>query len=141
VVPRLEPVLIAFFLATWIVDLLAVVGLIDLRGSLDLALYPLYSISAAGGWLAGIVYVRRAGGIPPLLRRRIFLIYFLGPTGLLYLLRAMAPLEVQRSAPLVPLYSFGVWSVFFLVQVFLMPHPHSRRSLRGDRDGEPPVLP
>ncbi len=130
---RLEPVLVAFFLATWIVSLLAVLGLVDLRGSLDLALYPLYSIAAAGGWLAGNVYVVRARGIPAPLRRRIFLVYFLGPPGVLYLLRAMASLEVQRAAPLVPFYSFGVWSVFFLVQVFLMPHPAARRSVRRRR--------
>jgi glycine cleavage system H protein len=97
-------------------------------------------------WTAGHVYLVRARGIPPPLRRRIFLVYFLGPPGLLYLLRAMASLEVHRSAPFVPFYSFGVWSVFFLVQVFLMPHPDARRSLRprdrdAGRDGEPPVLP
>ena len=88
----------------------------------------------------------RARGIPAPLRRRIFLVYFLGPPGALYLLRAMASLEVQRAAPLVPFYTFGVWSVFFLVQVFLMPHPVRRRSLRAgerdtDRDGDPPVVP
>jgi hypothetical protein len=145
-VSRLEPVLVAFFLATWIVSLLAVLGLVDLRGSLDLALYPLYSIAAAAGWLAGNVYVVRARGIPSPLRRRIFLVYFLGPPGVLYLLRAMASLEIQRAAPLVPFYSFGVWSVFFLVQVFLMPHPAARRSVRAgerdtDRDGDPPLVP
>jgi hypothetical protein len=90
--------------------------------------------------------VARARGIPLPLRRRIFLVYFLGPLGLIYLLRLMASLEVHRAAPFVPFYSFGVWSVFFLVQVFLMPHPEWRRSPRprhrdSDRDGEPPVLP
>jgi hypothetical protein len=144
-VSRLEPVLVALFLAAWIVDLLAVLGLVDLRGNLDLELYPLYSIAAAGGWLAGHVYVARARGIPKPLRRRIWLVYFLGPPSLLYLLRAMAPLEVHRAAPFVPVYAFGVWSVFFLVQVYLMPHPAARRSLRAgddaDRNGDPPVLP
>ena len=57
-VTRVEPILVAFFLATWIVVLLAVLGVVDLRGRLDLALYPLYSTAAAAGWLAGIVYVR-----------------------------------------------------------------------------------
>jgi hypothetical protein len=146
VVARVEPILVAFFLATWIVVLLAVLGLVDLRGSLDLALYPLYSTAAAAGWLAGQVYVTRARGIPRPIRRRIWLVYFLGPPGLLYLLRSMAPVEMQQAAPLVPFYAFGVFTVFFVVQVSLMPHPQSRRSSRvgdrdSDQDGEPPVLP
>lgn len=145
-VSRFEPVLVAFFLATWTVDLLAVLGLVDLRGSFDLPLYPLYSTAAAAGWLAGIVYVARARGVVGALRRRIWLVYFLGPPGLLYLLRWMASVEAQRAAPLVPFYSFAVFSVFFLVQVYLMPHPrlpgsHPAGERRRDQDGEPPVVP
>jgi hypothetical protein len=150
VVSRVEPVLVAFFLAAWIVDLLAVLGLVDLRGSFDLALYPLYSLAAAGGWLAGQVYVVRARGIPAAIRRRIWVVYYLGPPGVLYLLRAMASVEVHRAAPFVPLYTFGVWTIFFMVQVHLMPRWLGTRSPRstghsddrsGDRDGDPPVLP
>ena len=141
---RFEPVLVAFFLATWIVDLLAVTGVVDLRGNLELGLYPLYSTAAATGWLAGNIYVARSRGLPRAWVRRIRLVYFLGPPGLLYLLRAMASAETQRAAPLVPLYSFGVFSVLFLVPV-LLPRAPARRSFRpGDRDdedGDPPVVP
>lgn len=143
---RVEPVLVAFFIATWSVDLMAVVGLVDLRGNLELGLYPLYSTAAATGWVAGNIYVARGQGLPRPLRRRILLVYYLGPPGLLYLLRAMASLETQRAAPLVPIFSFGVFSVLFLVPV-LMPRAPSRRSFRAgdrdddDRDGKPPVVP
>ena len=145
-VSRVEPILVAFFLATWIVALLAVLGLVDLRGSLDLALYPLYSLAAAAGWAAGIAYVSRSRGLPAVIRRRVWLVYFLGPPGLLYVVRAMAPIEMHRAAPFVPFYSFGVFSIFFLVQVYLMPHPQRRPALGSgdagrDRDGEPPVVP
>ena len=136
-VSRLEPILVAFFLATWIVNLLAGVGLVDLASGFNLALYPLYSLAGAMGWAAGMVYVSRSRGLDAQLRWRIWLIYFMGPPGLLFLLRAMASLEVQRAAPLVAIYAFGVYSVFFLVQVRLMPHPRVRPSTGGsdsDRD-------
>jgi hypothetical protein len=144
-VSRLEPVLLAFFLATWVVDLLAVLGVVDLRGSLDLALYPLYSAAAAAGWLAGTVFMVRALRVPRPFRRTVLLMYFLGPPGVLFLLRSMAPVEAQRAAPLVPLYSFGVFTVFFLVPL-LLPTTASGRTYRSrrrddDRDGDPPVLP
>ena len=141
---RFEPLLVAFFLATWIVDLLAIVGLVELQENLDLGLYPLYSTAAAIGWIAGNIYVARSRGLPPALRRRILLVYFLGPPGILYLLRAMAPVETQRAAPLVPIYAFGVFGVLFLVPV-LLPRPPPRRSFRkgdgGERNGDPPVVP
>jgi hypothetical protein len=148
-VSRVEPILVAFFLATWTVDLLAVLGLVELRGSLDLALYPLYSIAAAAGWLAGLIYVARSRGVTGVLRRRIWLVYFLGPPGVLYLLRWMASVEVQRAAPLVPFYSFAVFSIFFLVQVHFIPHPQppswrggdGSGEQRSDRNGDPPVVP
>jgi hypothetical protein len=152
-VSRFEPVLVGLFLAAWMVDLLAVLGIVDLRGSLELGLYPLYSTAAAAGWVAGNIYVARGRRLPLPLRRRIRLVYLLGPPGVLFLLRAMASAEAQRAAPLVPLYSFGVFSVFFLVPV-LVPRAPRRRSFRvgdpdpdrdrrgvNDRDGDPPVVP
>jgi hypothetical protein len=42
-----------------------------------------------------------------------------GPPSLLYILRALAPQAVQHAAPLVPLYSFVVYALFFLVPVTL----------------------
>jgi hypothetical protein len=130
-VVRLEPVLVAFFLATWVVALLALVGLVDLAGSLELGLYPLYSTAAASGWIAGNLYVARSGGVARRLRRRILLVYFLGPPGLVYLLRAMATEAVQQSAPLVPLFAFGVFAVLFLVPVLLPRTPRTPRAHGG----------
>ena len=129
----IEPILVAFFLATWSIDLLAVLGIVDLRGSLEVGLYPLYSTAAASGWLAGNLYVARSTGLPSLLKRKLWLVYFLGPPGFLYLLRAMASAETQRAAPLVPLYALGVFGVLFLVPV-LLPRPPPRRSFRAARD-------
>ncbi|HVR28734.1 MAG TPA: hypothetical protein VMS86_04305 [Thermoanaerobaculia bacterium] len=123
---RFEPLLVAFFLAAWLVDLLAILGLVELQGSLDLGLYPLYSTAAAIGWISGNIYVARSRGLPEALRRRILLVYFLGPPGIVYLLRAMAPAEAQQAAPLVSLFAFGVFSALFLVPV-LLPRPPARR--------------
>ena len=137
--PRFEPVLVASFLAAWVVDLLAVLGVVDLRGSLELGLYPLYSIAAAAGSVAGNLCMLRGRRLPTPLRRRLQVIYLLGPPGVLFLLRAMAPIEAQRAAPLVPFYSFGVFIVFFLVPVLMWRAPSERGV--DDRDGDPPVVP
>ncbi len=117
---RFEIVLLGLFLACWVVILTAMLGVVRLAGSLPLSLYALYGVAAALGWLAGNVYVRRRRGLAPPLRRRLLLIFFLGPTGLLYLLRAMAPTAQQLAAPFVPLYAFGVYAVFFFVPVALL---------------------
>ena len=130
-VSRLEPILVALFLATWFVNLLDVVGAVELASGFNLALYPLYSLAAAMGWGAGLVYVTRAHRLPAELRRRVWMVYFMGPPGILFLVRAMAALEVQRAAPLVPVYAWGVYAVFVLVQVRWMPHPHLHRSAGG----------
>ncbi len=47
------------------------------------------------------------------------LVYLLGTPGLLYLVRALAPLPSQAFAPLAPLYASGVLAIFFLVPVTL----------------------
>jgi hypothetical protein len=142
---RFEPVLVAFFLAIWVVVLLAVLGVVDMRGNLELGLYPLYSVASALGWIAGNMYSQRSSGLPRTLRRRVWVVYYLGPPGIVYLLRLMASPESQRAAPLVPFYAFGVFSALFLVPV-LIPNAPGRRRLRADyrRDGEdddPPVVP
>ncbi|MDX1384483.1 MAG: hypothetical protein R3190_12605, partial [Thermoanaerobaculia bacterium] len=105
---RLELVLVAFFLATWIVDFLALVGVVRLAGSLEVGLYPLYTVAAASGWIAGNIYVPRSRDLPKALRRRFFLVYFVGPLGFVYLLRSMAPIELQKLGPFVPLWGVGV---------------------------------
>lgn len=120
---RLEPMLVGLFLACWLLAFLSAVGVISLAGSLSLSLYGLYSTAAALGWLAGNVYVHRVRRLNPprTLRRRVLLVYWLGPPGVVHLLRAMAPAFQQAAAPLVPLYSLAVSSVFFLVPVVLRP--------------------
>jgi len=108
-------------------------GGVPLAGSLDLGFYPFYAIAAVSGWLAGNVYVARSAGLPRELRRRVLLVYLVGPPGLLYLLRAMAPEAAQMAAPLVPLYAFGVFAVFFYVPVTLR-----RSTTRRERPRFPP---
>ena len=114
---RTEVVVLALFLACWLVSALAWTGLIDLSGMLEMALYPLYTVAAVVGWLSGNVYVHRSTRVGTTLRPLLLIVYFLGPLGVLYLLHAMATAEARAAAPFVPLWSFGVFSIFFLVPV------------------------
>lgn len=120
---RFEPVLLALFLACWLVDLLVLLRVVRLAGMLPLTLYGLYSVAVAFGWLFGNIYVRRRRGLPPPVRRRILILYFMGPPGILYLLRYMTPLFLQQAAPFVPLYAFCVFAILFLVPVTLLKLP------------------
>lgn len=122
---RVEPALIGLFLASWLGALLGQLGVLDLAGTLPLAFYPYFSLAAGLGWLAGNVYVHRRRSVPKALRRRLMLIYLVGPPGILYLVRAMAPVVDQTVAPLVPLLGFGVFTVFFAVPVSLAPRPRA----------------
>jgi hypothetical protein len=101
---RFEPILLALFFAAWIGALLHGVGVLSLAGSLPLALYPYFILAATLGWTMGNVYVTRRRGLPG---------------ELLYLARSMAPEAEQRMAPLVPIFAFAVFGVFFLVPVSL----------------------
>lgn len=112
----------ALFLACWAVVLLVLLGLVP-RADFPLGLYPLYSLASVLGWAAGNLYVHRGRRFPDAIRRRVLLVYYLGPQGLVYLLRFMAPMESQQAAPLVPLWAFGVFSIFFLVPVKLIRVP------------------
>ena len=132
---RLEPALIGLFLAAWLSALLGQVGLLDLAGSLRLAFYPFFSLAGAMGWVAGNVYVHRRRGLPKPLSRRLLLIWVVGPPGILYLVRGMAPAAEQAIAPLVPLLGFGVYSVFFAVPVTLAPRTPPPRPPRIGRPG------
>ena len=120
---RVEPFLLGLFLACWALGLAYSAGFLSPPGTLALSFYGLFTIAAALGWLAGNIYMARSRGILRPARRTFFLLYFLGPPGLLYLLRLLAPLEQQAIAPLVPLYSFGVFATFFLVPVTLRRTP------------------
>lgn len=132
---RFEPILAAFFLATWIVGLLSLFRLIDSSGALRISLYPLFSIAAAVGWVFGNAYRVRSRRLPSILRRGVFVVYYVGPLGFLVFLRSMAPRLEQAAAPLVPLYSWIVFSVLFLVPIVLRRTASKRRTLKiGDRD-------
>ena len=120
---RLEPILLGFFFASWLAVLLEGVGLVPLAGTLLLLPQTLYLIAVATGWLSGNLYVRRRARVPRELRWRFLVTYLLGPSGLFFLLWAMAPDSFQASAPLVPLYAFGTSSVLFLVPVVLRRWP------------------
>ena len=106
-----------FFLACWVVYLLAWAGEGDHAGRLPLALYPLYSAASALGWGAGMVYVQLTRPLPRRARRRTFLLSFFAPPGLLFLLWALTPTAAQQAAPLVPLYALGVFAILFAVPV------------------------
>ena len=114
---RWELVLLGLFLACWLVYLLAVFRVVMPDGTLALGFYPYYSVAVATGWAAGNLYVFRSRDLDPesQSRRRLQAGYFLAPLGLLLLLKAMMPLDFQKGAPLVGLYAFCVYSIFFVV--------------------------
>ncbi len=116
---RLEIVLAALFLASWLAVALEVLGLVSLSGSLPLSLYGYYAFAGALGWLAGNLYVRRARGLPRPLRRGMLARYLAGTPSLLYLVRAMAPMAAKLSAPFVPLYALAPFLMLFMVPVTL----------------------
>jgi len=115
----LEIVLLGLFLAAWLVLVLSWLHLVTLPGSAPVPLYRFFSFASALGWAAGTLYIQRGRKLADPERRRLRWVYYLGPQGLVYLLRAMAPLVDQRAAPLVPLWAFGVYTVFFLVPVWV----------------------
>ena len=124
---RWERTLLVLFTACWALALAHYFGLISLAGRLPLSLYGLYSTAVASGWLFGNVYARRRARLPPPFKRRVLLLYYLGPPGILYLLRALAPARDQLAAPLVPLYALGVYTVLFLVPLTITWAPGGRR--------------
>ena len=111
--------LLGVFLAVWTVALASILGLLPTAGLFDLSLYQLYGVAAALGWLAGNVYVTRGRRVPKLLRRRLLLVYLLGPPGIIYLLRSLASMVTQAQAPFAAIYACGVFFVLFLVPVTL----------------------
>ncbi len=121
---RREVILLALFLACWVMSLLSFTRILSLAGSLPLSLYSYYAVAVALGWGFGILYFRRTYELPAPVRRRFLLIYYLGPPAILGVLRSMAPWADQRAAPLVPLYAFAVFSILFLVPVTMkFPRP------------------
>lgn len=133
---RLELVFVSLWLASWIVSLLAVAGKVSLAGRLPLELYPLYTMSAAAGWVMGNIWVQRTKALSLPLARRFWALYFFGPPGILYLLRLMAPEGDQLARPMVPIYSFFVFAMLFLVPVTLRSRENKRPQLRIGGDAE-----
>ena len=127
---RLELALLAVFSAIWILAILAGLGVLPLAGILDLDLYRYYSISAVLGWVAGNIYVSRTSAYQPRFRRPLLLSYLIQPLSFVYLLRTLAPMADQRAAPLVPIYSFCVYGLFFLVPLTLRATRTPRRGFR-----------
>jgi len=111
--------LLGVFLAVWTVALASLVGLLPTDGLLDLSLYQLYGVAVALGWLAGNVYVSRSRKVLKPFRRRLLLVYLLGPPGIIYLVRSLASWNVQAQAPFAAIYACGVFFILFLVPVTL----------------------
>ena len=118
---RLELGLLSLFSAAWLWVFVIYMGWTPLSGVLDMDLYRLYSVAAVLGWVAGNVYMFRVARLPKPgpFRKRLLLVYWLGPVSLIFLLRSLAPIESQAAAPFVPLYAACVQSLFFLVPVTL----------------------
>ena len=127
-----ERSLLGLFSALWIVALLELFGLLPLAAGWPLSLYGLYGFGAFLGWVAGNVWVHRRRRVGRRLGRWLLMVYFFGPPSILYLLRALAPAAYRGAAPLVPLYAYAVYAIFFLVPVSFAPKP--RRPLEGWRD-------
>jgi hypothetical protein len=118
---RSETVLGGFFLATWIAAGVYVAGWLAPPG-LALSYYGYDSFAAAFGWVIGnlLVLRLRALGCPTGRRRAGLVAFYLAlPAGLVALLRAMAPTELRRAAPLVGLLGLGIYTIFFLVPLTL----------------------
>lgn len=111
---RMELILLAFCVACGLVATLGFVGVLDVAGTLELRLYPLFGAVAAAGWLAGNVFVVRAyrQGVS---KRLLLPVYLVGPLAVIQLAWAMAPAEWQRGAPLLFLLACAVYILFFLV--------------------------
>lgn len=114
------------FSACWVVVLLIHFGLLRLAGGWDLSLYGLYGFAAAAGWISGNVWVQRRRRLGLARARRLLIVYLFGPPSLVYLLRALAPAEQIAAAPLVPLWGFCVYGIFFAVPVTLAPQAWRR---------------
>jgi len=127
-VRTLERRLLAFFAACWVVGLLRMVNLLPPVPTLAPTLYLLYSFAGTCGWIAGNVHVHRSRDQPRRQRRWNLTLYLVGTPAIACLLWSLHPNPVLVSAPLVPVYSFGVFAVLFAVPVVLRPRlPPGRR--------------
>ena len=120
---RFEIILLALFLACWLLEIGVFLGWVRFDGSLPLALYPFYGAAMSLGWLFGLLCIGRTRDMERNPTRRFVLFYFVGPIGFLFLLRDMATIEAQRAAPFVTLWGLGVYAIFFITAVSLRPLP------------------
>jgi len=117
---KIEAALLIVFSVAWVAVILVLLGRLPVAGTLHLDLYTLYGFAAVLGWLTGNLYVLRRPRMPPgAYRTQVLISYLLGPLAFVYLLRASAPASALKAAPLVPLYAFFVYWIFFLVPVTL----------------------
>ncbi len=127
---RFEQLLLAVFSAAWLLAILIGMGLVPLAGTLDLDLYRLYSVAAVLGWVAGNIYVFRTQTLPKdRSRKRLLWTYLIGPPSFVYIIRSLARQVVQQAAPLVPIYAFAIYALFFLVPVTLRATRQPRKEL------------
>ncbi len=130
---RLGPILAGLFIAIWLFGLLAMLGVSLLSGALTLSFYTLYTAAAICGWVASNLYNLRRRTLPPGVRPRLFLLYAVGPAGLVILLRSLASKAAQEAAPYVWLYALVVYAVFFLVPVLTRPKNRPRPPRIGEK--------
>jgi hypothetical protein len=116
---RLFLVFVALFTACWVAAILGAVEVAPLSGTLDLGLYPLYSLAMVAGSAAGNLYAWRLPRLEGAERRRLLALCVAGPPGLVTMVRGMAPQVVQDAAPLVPVWAFLVFAVFFVVPLLV----------------------
>jgi hypothetical protein len=116
---RLFLIFTALFAACWVAAFADALEVAPLSGTLDLGLYPLYSLALVAGSAAGNVYAWRASRLETAERRRLLALCVGGPPGLVTMVRAMAPRAAQDSAPLVPVWAFLVFAIFFVVPLLV----------------------
>lgn len=118
---RVDLALLFTFSVIWLLAVLALFHVLPLAGTIELGLYRLYSVAAVLGWVSGNIYMTRRRILPPSgrWRKRLLLAYLLEPPGIVFLLRSLAPVDVQQAAPFVPIYGLAVYAIFFLVPVTL----------------------
>lgn len=117
---KVEAALLIVFSIAWVAVILVLLDRLPVAGTLHLDLYTLYAVAAVLGWVTGNLYVLRRPRMPAgAYRLQALISYLLGPLAFVYLLRASAPQSALQAAPLVPLYAFVVYWIFFLVPVTL----------------------
>lgn len=115
---RLEWLLVAVCSAVWLAALAIALGFLPRLRGVEPDLYQLYSLAAVLGWTAGNVYLMRRGTAPSRFgRRQLLWVYLFQPPGWVYFLWTLVPPADQARAPLVPLYAYAVYAIFFLVPI------------------------